>query len=431
MASPPSPRGTFSEYTRAHVEQAASAIGLSAETLGALQEPKYVHAFEIPLSMGDGSAKIFKAWRVQHSDVLGPHKGGIRFHPASTLEEVSALASLMTWKTSLAGIPFGGGKGAVTVNPKELSLKELEAVSRSYVRRLLPYLGPLRDIPAPDVGTNPQVMAWMADEYAKLTGSFEPAAFTGKPIEVGGSFGRDTATGFGGMVVLREFFKARSEKPEARNQKPSVAIQGFGAVGSVIACLLFKDGWRVVALSDSKGAIYDPDGIDVGEIIRAGEEKGALNQRPCSLEEASGGTCRVMTNEELLELDVDVLVPAALENVITAGNAERTKAPVIMEMANGPVSGEADGILASRGVEVIPDILANSGGVVGSYLEWVQGLTRFSWEEDEVLAKIEKIMLRAFGTVLGERAQGGTWREACYRLAVKRVAEAMRLRGLA
>ncbi len=418
---------TFFEETRASVERAAGGLGLTGEALLALQKPREVHAFEIPQPMASGETRVFKAWRVQHNNVLGPYKGGIRYHPDSNLDEVSALASLMTWKTSLVGIPYGGAKGAVTVDPKQLSVRELEQVSRSYVRRLSDAIGPKRDIPAPDVGTTPQIMAWMVDEYSKFAGHYEPTAFTGKPVEIGGSFGRDTATGFGGAVVLREFLRAGGRKPEAGGYR--VAVQGFGAVGSAIARLLAGEGYLVVALSDSRGAVYDPDGIDVQETLRIQEERGRVSQQLCSVEEASGGKCRVIKNEELLLLDVDILVPAARENVINAENAEQVRAKVILEMANGPVSAEAEAILAPKGVTVIPDILANAGGVVGSYFEWVQGLARFYWEEEEVFLRMEKIMARAFAAAAKEQAQGGTWRDASYRLAVKRVADAMRLRG--
>ena len=426
---------SFSWAIRRRVEIASQTLGLTVEMVDALQKPKQIHAFEIPLPMeagrlrqgfgGPRETRVFRAWRVQHNDARGPFKGGIRYHPDSNLDEVEALASLMTWKTSLVGIPYGGAKGAVTVDPKQLSQKDLEAVSRSYIRRLFDVIGPKRDIPAPDVGTNPQVMAWMVDEYSKLAGQFEPTAFTGKPVEIGGSFGRDTATGFGGAVVLREFLKAKKLKAH----RLRVAIQGFGAVGSAIARLLFKDGYRVVALSDSRGGIFEPNGIDVEEIVRTQEGRGLVNQRPRSLGEAAGARYRTISNEELLALDVDVLIPAALENVINEANAERLKAKVVLEMANGPVTAEADAMLGARGVAVIPDILANSGGVVGSYFEWVQGLARFYWEEDEVMTKIEQIMVKAFRQVASEQSNGGTWREAAYRLAVGRVAEAMRLRG--
>ncbi len=417
---------SFIENTNGYVREAASALGLGAGVLAWLDKPKAVHAFEIPLAMQNGGTRLYKAWRVQHNDARGPFKGGIRYHPQSNLGEVSALASLMTWKTALVGIPYGGAKGAVSVDPKTLSSKELEAVSRSYVRKLFEYIGPKRDIPAPDVGTTPQVMAWMVDEYSKLAGHFEPTAFTGKPVEIGGSFGRDTATGFGGAVVLREFLKTLHLAPDTLR----VAIQGFGAVGSAIARLLFQEGYRVVALSDSRGTIYHPDGIDVEETIRVQAERGSVNQRPCSLEEASGGRCKVISNDELLELDVDVLIPAALENAITAENAGGIKARVVFEMANGPTTPEAEAMLTRRDIEVIPDILGNSGGVVGSYFEWVQSLARYYWDEAEVFSQIDKIMVKAFQAVARERqVRGGTWREASYRLAVGRVAEAMRLRG--
>ena len=287
---------SFLENTKHYVERAASALGLGADALALLEKPKNVAAFDIPLPLDSGETRIFKAWRVQHNDALGPFKGGIRYHPASNLDEVEALASLMTWKTSLVGIPYGGAKGAVTVNPKELSARELEAISRSYVRRLFDVIGPKKDIPAPDVGTTPQVMAWMVDEYSKLVGHFEPTAFTGKPVEIGGSFGRDTATGFGGAVVLREYARSAGLEPK----KLRVAIQGFGAVGSAIANILAKEDYRVVGLSDSKGAIFNDDRIDVEEVLRVQEERGLVNRRPCSLEEASGGMCKVISNEELL-----------------------------------------------------------------------------------------------------------------------------------
>lgn len=414
---------SFLENTRQHVARAASALELGADVLASLEKPREVHAFEVPMPLEDGSTKIFSAWRVQHNDALGPYKGGIRYHPASSMDEVSALASLMTWKTSLAGLPYGGAKGAITVDPKAMTPKELEAVSRSYVRRLSQVIGPDRDIPAPDVGTNAAVMAWMADEYGKLTGHYEPAAFTGKPVEIGGSEGREEATGFGGAAVLREYLKT------AGGELPSVglriAIQGTGNVGGIIAEELMKAGHRIVALADSKGAIFREAGIDVPVVIAAK----AASRGP--LAEISGDA-KIISNEELLALDVDVLIPAALENVITAENAERIQAKIILEMANGPVTPEADVILAGREVAVIPDILANSGGVIGSYLEWVQGRSRYYWEKDEVLAKVEKAIVESFRALAKIRAdRGGTWRDAAYIRAVERVVVAMRLRGWA
>lgn len=419
---------SFLEGTKNNVARAAKELDLGADVLAVLGKPRRVHAFEVAAPQSDGSMKSFKAWRVQHNNALGPYKGGVRYHPDSNSDEVEALASLMTWKTSLVGIPYGGAKGAVAVDPKALSRKELEILSRGYVRALFEYIGPKKDIPAPDVGTSPQVMAWMMDEYSALAGHFEPTAFTGKPVEIGGSFGRDTATGFGGAVILRESLQASSQKLAASSCR--VAVQGFGAVGSAIARLLFKSGYKVVALSDSRGAIFNSEGIDVEETIKIQEEKGLVNQKPCSLEEAGAARCKVISNEELLTLDVDVLIPAALENAVGENNAGGIKAGVILEMANGPVTAEAEAILSSKGVQIIPDILANSGGVVGSYFEWVQGLARFYWEEDEVFQKIEKIMIKAFNAVASERGRnGGTWREASYRLAVGRVCDAIRLRG--
>lgn len=419
---------TFLDNIKTRVGTAASSLGIGANVLAFLEKPKNPLEFEVAVPSTD-TPRMLKAWRIQHSDALGPYKGGIRFHPESSVDEVEALASLMTWKTSLVGIPYGGAKGAVKVDPKTLAPKELEILSRGYVRAIWQYIGPKKDIPAPDVGTNPRIMAWMVDEYSNLAGRFEPTAFTGKPVEIGGSFGRDTATGFGGSVILREFIKQHSTF-NAPQSTLRVAIQGFGAVGSAIARLLFQRGYKVVALSDSRGAIFHPDGIDVEETMRIQEEKGMVNQKPCSLAEAVGDKCRVISNDELLESDIDILIPAALEEVITERNAERIRAKIILEMANGPITSEAEVALVARGIEVIPDILANSGGVVGSYFEWVQGLQRFYWEEDEVFGKIERIMVKAFSRVAEEHSRrGGTWREASYRLAVGRVVEAMRLRG--
>lgn len=414
----------FLDSTKKYVEAASSALGLDAGVLTFLGKSKNPLEFEVVVS-STGTPQILKAWRIQHNDALGPYKGGIRFHPESSVEEVEALASLMTWKTSLVGIPYGGAKGAVKVDPKTLTPKELEILSRGYVRAIWQHIGPKKDIPAPDVGTNPRVMAWMVDEYSNLAGRFEPTAFTGKPVEIGGSFGRDTATGFGGAIILRELLKANNQQASGWR----VAVQGFGAVGSAIARLLFKSGYKVVALSDSRGAIFSTEGIDVEETVKVQQERGMVNQKPYSLAEAAGDKYKVISNEELLALDVDILIPAALENAISDKNAANIKAKVVLEMANGPVTAEAEVELAARGIEVIPDILANSGGVVGSYFEWVQGLQRFYWEEDEVFGKIERIMVKTFGRVAEEHARGGTWREASYRLAVGRVAEAMRLRG--
>ncbi|MBI2637468.1 MAG: Glu/Leu/Phe/Val dehydrogenase [Candidatus Sungbacteria bacterium] len=379
--------------------------------------------------MEDGSTKKFQAWRVQHNDALGPYKGGIRFHQDSSLDEVQALASLMTWKTSLMGIPFGGGKGAVKVNPKELKPSELEQLSRGFVHGVFEAIGPERDVPAPDVNTDGQIMAWMTDEYSKMKGQNAPAAFTGKPIELGGSKGREIATAFGGFVVLREYLKKASDVSFMTGDL-TCAIQGFGNVGGHIARMLAEAGFCVVALSDSKGAIYRLEGIDVSELVKMQKEKGIINNKTCSLEEASGGNCKVIGNKELLELDVDILIPAALENQITKENAGNIKAKIILEMANGPTTKEAEDILVKKGIAVLPDILANGGGVVGSYFEWVQNLQRFYWEESDVIQRLDKVMSDAFRATAHTKAEYKcTWRQAAFVRAVKRVADAMRLRG--
>ena len=415
---------SFLENTQKLIEESAKTLSLSKGILARLKKPERVLEFEIPVGN-----KKFPAWRVQHSSVLGPYKGGIRFHPDSNLDEVQALASLMILKTSLMGIPFGGGKGAIKVDPKELSKKELEELSRGYVKAIFDKIGPEKDIPAPDVGTDAQIMAWMTDEYSKNAGYNVPASFTGKPIELGGSKGREIATSFGGFVVLREYLRNAKDLALLSGDL-TVAVQGFGNVGGHIARILQEARFKVVALSDSKGAIYKPDGIDVFDVLKTQKEKGGVSQSRCSIEEAAGGKCRVISNKELLELDADILIPSALENQITADNARKIKAKVILEMANGPVTAEADEILAKKGVEVIPDILANGGGVVGSYFEWAQNLQRFYWEEEEVLGRLDKIMTDAFRAVARTREECGiSWRQAAYVRAIKRVGEVMRLRG--
>ncbi|MFY9461860.1 MAG: Glu/Leu/Phe/Val dehydrogenase [Candidatus Sungiibacteriota bacterium] len=416
---------TFFENTLKIVEDAAHIAKIPGDILSRLKKPDHVFEFEIAVPAAAGGEKLkFQAWRVQYNNILGPYKGGIRFHPESNKDEVMALSLLMTIKNAIVGIPYGGGKGAVKVNTRSLSPENLEALSREYVRNLFPDIGPDKDIPAPDVGTTPEIMAWMADEYSKLAGHWEPAAFTGKPIEKGGSQGREVATAFGGFIVLREYLQATSYKLQA---SPTVAIQGFGNVGGNLASILQKGDFNVVGLSDSKGAIYNPDGLNVEELMRIQKERGLLDKEKCSLEEAAGGKCRVISNQELLELDVDVLIPSALENQITAVNARKIKAKVILEMANGPTTEEADVILAGRGIEVIPDILVNGGGVVGSYFEWLQSKERKWWDEPTVLKKIEEVMMKAFIEVKKTKQDLNLpWRKAAYVKALQRIAEAMK-----
>ncbi len=422
---------TFFENTQKIVNEAASIAQIPGDILARLQKPDKVLEFEILVGN-----KKFTAWRVQHNNALGPYKGGIRFHPESNLDEVKALASLMTWKTSLMGLPFGGAKGAVRVDPKALSERELEELSRGYMRAIWKEIGPDKDIPAPDVGTNPQIMDWMVDEYAKLlsrsgeTAALAPllrarAGFTGKSIEKGGSRGREVATGFGGYVVLREFLVLGDSVSKLETESPSTAIQGFGNVGSNIAKILFQSNFKIVAISDSKGALYEPDGIDIKKVSEVKERTGIIDRNTCYATSPHDLPCINFTNEDLLELPVDILIPAALENVITAENAEKIQAQVILEMANGPTTPEAEEILYKKGVEIIPDILANGGGVLGSYFEWMQSKQNQQWSEEEVLQKIDSALVETIGVVSGiKSAYATTWRVASYVRALRRVQDA-------
>ncbi|MBI2121955.1 MAG: Glu/Leu/Phe/Val dehydrogenase [Candidatus Sungbacteria bacterium] len=452
---------TFFENTKKFIEDAVRIAYIPGDILGRLEKPDKVLEFEIavgdnpvrdpmPMASADAEGRLvsngarkFQAWRVQHNNILGPYKGGIRYHPDSNLDEVKALASLMTLKTSLAGILFGGAKGAVRVDPRKLSLQELEELSRMYVRAIWQEIGPEKDVPAPDVGTTPQIMDWMTDEYSKLIGKLSPAAqqsgaslaqngragFTGKSIEKGGSRGRDIATGFGGYVILREFLNLSSKFLVLSSESQLVvAIQGFGNVGANIAKILYEKGFKIVAISDSKGALYEEDGIDIKKVLDVKEKTGIIDRNKCYAvsEErlASGTPCREFTNDDLLQMPVDILIPAALENVINEANAEKIRAKVILEMANGPVTPEAEKIFTKRGIEVLPDILANSGGVVGSYFEWVQNRKGEQWSEEEVLAKIDEKLTEAFQSVQKIKEECNvSWRMASYVRAIKRVAE--------
>jgi len=416
----------FLDSVAQFIEGASRTAKIADDVLMRLEKPDRILQFEISVRMDDGSEKKFNGWRVQHNNALGPYKGGIRFHPASNLDEVKALASLMTWKTSVVGLPYGGAKGAVAVDPRALSPAGLEELSRGYVRQIWQNIGPHQDIPAPDVGTNSDIMDWMVDEYARLSGARQLAAFTGKSIAKGGSRGREVATGFGGYVILREFLKAQvpSGAPEAR---PTVAVQGFGNVGANIARILFEKGFKVVAISDSRGALHDPDGIDIKKVMETKERTGIIDRAICYSLGPDQEPCKIFTNEELLLLPVDILIPAALENVVTEENARHIQAKIILEMANGPTSREAEEILIRRGAEIIPDILANSGGGVGSYFEWMQSLEQKYWTEDQVLAGIDEKLTAAFAAIREAKEKYGvSWRMASYIRALRRVAEAMK-----
>jgi glutamate dehydrogenase (NAD(P)+) len=399
------------------IEKTAEKLNLDKNVTELLKEPMRVMQVRIPIKMDDGNVKTFTGFRVQYNNARGPTKGGIRYHPKESLDTVKALAAWMTWKCAIADIPFGGAKGGIICNPKEMSQAELERLSRGYIRQIAEFIGPDKDIPAPDVYTNPQTMAWMLDEYERIVRKNSPAIITGKPIEVGGSLGRTKATGFGVAINIREATK----KVGIELKGAKVAIQGFGNVGMYAAKSLEEMGAKIIALSDSKSGIYNPDGISVEKAINHKKETGSLK----GLE----GTSEI-TNEELLELECDILVPAALENQITKENADKIKAKIIAEAANGPTTPEADEILHKNGKFLIPDILCNAGGVIVSYFEWVQNRTGDYWSEEEVDKKLDEKLTRAFSQMaeMAEKEKVDN-RTAAYMIAMKRVVDAMKLKG--
>lgn len=359
----------------------ADLLKLDESTREILTNPKRIIEVSILVRMDNGKIKVFRGFRVQFNDYRGPTKGGIRYHPDVSIHEVKALAFWMTWKNTVVDIPFGGGKGGVICNPKEMSPGELERLSRGYIEAMHKFIGQEQDIPAPDVYTNPQVMAWMVDEFHRIKGYNEFGMITGKPLELGGSEGRGEATAQGGVYVLEEAMKKMNMK------NPVIAIQGFGNAGMTAAKLLAKDGYKVLAVSDSKTGIYNENGLDIDAVI-------VHKQNTKTLEDFKGA--EIISNEQLLELDVDVLIPAALEGVITDKNVDKIKARIILELANGPVSASAREKLFKKGQMSIPDILANSGGVTVSYFEWVQNKAGYSWTEKEVLEKLKVKMITAF-----------------------------------
>ncbi len=399
-------------------------MGLDKQAHAILREPQRAITVNIPVKMRDDTTKVFNGFRVLYSDARGPGKGGIRFHPQETLSTVKALSAWMTWKTALANIPFGGSKGGVICDTKAMNDKEIENLSRGYVRALGRNIGPYVDVPAPDVYTTPQIMAWMMDEYSKMAGHDEPGLITGKPLEIGGSEGRGDATAKGGMFVLRE--AAKVMKMDIKNMK--IAIQGFGNAGMFAFELSQQLGAKVVAVSDSKGGIYSEGGLDAKKLAAAKAKTG-------SVQGYAGAGAQKVTNEKLLELGVDVLIPAALESQITSKNADAIKAKLVLELANGPVTPEADAILFEKGIVDLPDFLVNSGGVVVSYFEWAQNISGYYWDRDDVYAKLDRIMTRSFKSVMDtqkEYASKGkkiSPRMGAYIVAVSRVAAAMKVRG--
>jgi glutamate dehydrogenase (NAD(P)+) len=406
------------DIARQQLRAVGETFGIDPNIITVLQECKKALVVSIPIRMDDGSIRTFEGYRVTHNAARGPSKGGIRYHPHVTLDEVRALSMWMTWKCALMAIPFGGAKGGVVCDPKALSVRELERLTRRYTTEIITEIGPEKDIPAPDVGTGPREMAWIFDTYSMNKGHSVLGVVTGKPLTVGGSLGRLEATARGGLYCLLEALERFALPVEGL----SVAVQGFGNVGSLVALFLHEEGARVVALSDSSGAVHNPAGIDVPAAIAYKRETGSLR----GLKGASA-----ISDDELIVLDCDVLAPCALEQVITAENAGRVQAKIVLEGANGPTTPAADAILESRDVLVLPDVLANAGGVVVSYFEWVQGLQEYFWKEDEINEKLKDIVRRAFEDTWSLReSRSISMRLSAYGLAVLRVAEATTIRGL-
>jgi glutamate dehydrogenase (NAD(P)+) len=406
------------DVAQSQFDLAAEHLHLSPGLRKVLREPKRELTVHFPVKMDDGTVQVFTGYRVQHNLGRGPAKGGIRYHQDVTLDEVKALAMWMTWKCAVVGIPFGGGKGGVIVDPKKLSQRELEGLTRRYATEISIIIGPERDIPAPDVNTNSQTMSWIMDTYSMHVGYTSPAVVTGKPIALGGSEGRNEATAQGAVYTIQD--AARHLGMDLA--KCRVAVQGFGNAGSIAAQLMFAQGAKIVAVSDSTGGIYKADGFDPNSVLAWKQEHHSVVGFPGTKE---------ISNAELLELDCDILIPAALENQITAANAGRIKARMIAEAANGPTTPEADEILYKNAKFVIPDILCNAGGVTVSYFEWVQDLDRDFWSIDHVNEKLRAIMQRAFASTLDmSLKERVNMRTAAYMLAVQRVADATSLRGL-
>ena len=403
------------------IRSAAEKLGLPESDYIVTMYPERELKVSFPVRMDDGSVKVFEGYRVQHSSSRGPCKGGIRFHQDSDENEVKALAAWMTFKCAVTDIPYGGAKGAVKVDPAKLSHRELERLTRRFTAMIAPILGPERDIPAPDVNTNGEVMGWIMDTYSMLKGYAVPGIVTGKPLDIGGSLGRPEATGRGVMIITREMLK----KLNIPMKGIRVAIQGMGNVGSVSAKLLSELGASIIAASDVSGGIRRESGLDIPDILRFLSARGSL------LKDYSKDGVTHLSNQELLALDCDVLIPAALENQINEQNAKDIKARIVIEAANGPTTVEADKILADRGIIVVPDILANAGGVIVSYFEWVQNIQALMWDEIEISENLDRIMCKAFESVYGlHREQDVTLRTSAYMIALKKLVSAKKIRGI-
>ena len=402
------------------LDQAAEKLGLAKDDYETLKYPERELTVSIPIRMDNGEVKVFEGYRVQHNSARGPYKGGIRYHQNSDMDEVKALAAWMSFKCAVANIPYGGAKGGIKVDPRKLSREELIRLTRRYTTRILPLIGPDQDIPAPDVNTNGEVMAWIMDTYSMFKGHCVPGVVTGKPIEIGGSIGRTEATGRGVTIITEKCLEDLGLDPMTQ----TYAVQGMGNVGGTAAGILFEEGKKVVAVSDWSGAVRKADGLNIPEI------RAFLADRNHCLKDYEGEGVSHITNEELLIGECDVLIPAALENQITEDNAKDIRAKVIIEAANGPTSVGADQILADRGIVVVPDILANAGGVVVSYFEWVQNIQSMAWDLEEVNGMLKKIMLKSYGEVRSmSKEKDTTMRMGAYMVAINRITTAGKLRG--
>lgn len=412
-----------------NLERAGEIQNIDSQVIELLSYPRRILQFSLPVKMDSGKVKVFEGYRVQYNSARGPYKGGIRYHPDANLDEVKALAFWMTIKCAVAGIPYGGAKGGIKLDPKKLSARELEEVSRAYVRALKDLIGPHQDIPAPDVNTNATIMGWMVDEYMSIPGNEgKNGVFTGKPIALGGSLGREQATGAGGFFVLMNLLKRLKKDPK----KMRIIVQGTGNVGYWFAKYAYDAGMKIVGMADSQGGLYDVrgKGMNPDDVMNTKRTKGLLAGVYCSGSVCGSVGYKSMSNAKLLEMECDVLVPAALENQITDKNAARIKASIVLELANGPTMPEADAKLEKRGCLVVPDVLANAGGVATSYLEWVQNLQSFYWEEKVVIDRMHTLMDSAFDAVWKVKDNKKTsMRMAAYAVALDRIAEAIRMRG--
>ncbi|AJO22761.1 Glu/Leu/Phe/Val dehydrogenase [Weizmannia coagulans] len=402
--------------TQTIIHEALEKLGYPEEVYELLKEPVRMLTVKIPVRMDDGTVKIFTGYRAQHNDAVGPTKGGVRFHPDVTENEVKALSIWMTLKCGIVNLPYGGGKGGIICDPRKMSFRELENLSRGYVRAISQIVGPTKDIPAPDVFTNSQIMAWMMDEYSRIDEFNSPGFITGKPLVLGGSHGRESATAKGVTICIRE--AARKKGIDLKGAR--VVIQGFGNAGSFLAKFMHDAGAKVIGISDAYGALHDPEGLDIDYLLDRRDSFGTVTTL----------FKNTITNKELLELDCDILVPAAIENQITEENAHNIRAKIVVEAANGPTTLEATEILTNRGILLVPDVLASAGGVTVSYFEWVQNNQGYYWTEEEVEEKLEKVLVQSFNTVYNtSRSRRVNMRLAAYMIGVRRVAEASRFRG--